>query len=142
MSWIRLAVAGLALCAGASVASGQAAPPAGAPPEGGQQRGPGGMRGGRGLQMLFEGITLTDAQQKQVQEIGAKYRAQMQEMMPNGMGGGPPDPSMRAKMDEFRTKQQAEIRAILTAEQQTVFDKNVAEAKKRREEMRRPPAGN
>lgn len=140
MSWIRLAVAGVALCAGASVAGAQGAP--GAPPQAGPQGGPGGgMRGGRGMAMLFEGITLTDAQQKQTQEIGAKYRAQMMEMMPNGMGGGPPDAATRAKMNDLRTKQMAEIRAVLTAGQQTAFDKNVVEAKKRREQMQRPPAG-
>jgi Spy/CpxP family protein refolding chaperone len=142
MSWMKLAVAGLALCASASVAGAQGAPPAGAPPQGGPQGGgPGGGMRGRGMQMLFEGITLTDAQQKQVQDIGAKYRAQMQEMMPNGMGGGPRDPSMRAKMDDLRKKQQAEVRAILTAQQQAVYDKNVAEAQKRREQMQRGPSG-
>jgi Spy/CpxP family protein refolding chaperone len=136
MSWIRLAVAGIALCAGASVASAQGAPPAGAPPQGGPQGGgPGGGMRGRGMQMLFEGITLTDAQQKKVEEIGTKYRTQMQELMPNGMGGGPPDPAMRTKMDDLRTKQQSEVRGVLTAQQQVIFDKNVADAKKRREEM-------
>lgn len=87
------------------------------------------------MAMLFEGITLTDAQQKQVQDISEKYRAQQRELMPNGMQGGPPDSTTRAKMDDLRTKQNAEIRAVLTADQQTIFDKNVAEAKKRREEM-------
>ena len=146
MSWIKLTVAGIALCAGASVAGAQGAPPAGAPqgapqgPQGGPP--PGGMRGGRGMAMLFEGITLTEAQQKQVQDISEKYRAQMRELMPNGMQGGPPDDATRAKMDELRTKQNAEIRALLTADQQTIFDKNVAEAKKRREAMgNRPPGG-
>ena len=100
MSWIRLAVAGVALCAGASVASAQGAPPAGGPPPGGPQGGPG-MRGGRGMAMLFEGITLTDAQQTKVDSISAKYRAERQKMMPNGIGGGPPDESMRAKMTEM-----------------------------------------
>jgi Spy/CpxP family protein refolding chaperone len=89
------------------------------------------------MQMLFEGITLTDAQQKQVQDISAKYRAEMQQAMPNGMGGGPPDPAARAKMDEIRTKQYAEIRGILTGDQQTAFDKNIADMKKRREQMQR-----
>ena len=131
MSWIKLAVAGIALCAGASVASAQ-----GAPPQGGPQGGPG-MRGGRGTQMLFEGITLTEAQQKSVQDISGKYREQMMALMPNGMGGGPPDDATRAKMNDLRTKQQAEIRALLTPEQQTVFDKNVVEAKKRREAQTR-----
>jgi Spy/CpxP family protein refolding chaperone len=135
MSWIKLAVAGIALCATASIASAQGAP-AGAPPQGGSQAGPqGGPSRGRGMQMLFEGITLTDAQQKQVQDISEKYRGEMRALMPNGMQGGPPDDATRTKMDDIRTKQQAEIRAILTADQQTLFDKNVVEAKKRREEM-------
>ena len=138
MSWIKLAVAGFALCAGASVASAQGAPPAGA--QQGAERG-GQGRGGRGMQMLFEGLTLTDAQQKQVQDISTKYRAQMQEAMPNGMGGGPPDPAARAKMDEIRTRQYAEIRGVLTADQQATFDKNVETMKKRREQMQRPNGG-
>ena len=94
------------------------------------------------MQMLFEGITLTEAQQKQVQEVSEKYRGQMRELMPNGFQGGPPDDATRAKMDALRTKQNADIRAILTADQQTIFDKNVADAKKRREQMgNRPPGG-
>jgi len=136
MSWIKFAVAGIALCASASIASAQGAP-AGAPqgpPPGGPQGGPG-ARGGRGMQMLFEGITLTDAQQKQVQDISEKYRGEMRALMPNGMQGGPPDDATRTKMEDIRTKQTAEIRAVLTAEQQAIFDKNVVEAKKRREEM-------
>ena len=127
MSWIRLAVAGVALCAGASVAGAQGTPPAGGPPPGGTQGGPG-MRGGRGMAMLFEGITLTEAQQTKVDSISAKYRAERQKMMPNGMGG-PPDESMRAKMTEMMTRQNAEIRAVLTAEQQKTFDANVEKRK-------------
>ena len=143
MSWIKMAVAGIALCAGASVASAQGTPPANAPqgaPQG--QAGPREGGRGRGMQMLFEGITLTEAQQKQVQEVSEKYRGQMRELMPNGFQGGPPDDATRAKMDALRTKQNADIRAILTADQQTIFDKNVADAKKRREQMgNRPPGG-
>jgi len=145
MSWTKLAVAGLALCAAASVAGAQGAPaaqPQGAPqgPQGGPPQG--GQRGGRGMAMLFEGITLTDAQQAKVQEIQEKYRDQMRALLPNGRGGGPPDDATRAKMDDIRSKQNAEIRALLTAEQQTTFDKNLAEAKKRMEQMgNRPPGG-
>lgn len=138
MSWIKLAVAGLALCASASVASAQGAPPAGGPPPGGPQGGPG-MRGGRGMAMLFEGITLTDAQQTKVDSITAKYRAERQKMMPNGMGGGPPDEGMRAKMTEMMTKQNAEIRAVLTADQQKTFDANV---EKRKQMMQQRQSGN
>ena len=126
MSWMKMAVAGIALCAGASVASAQGTPPAGAPPMGGPQ---GGQRGGRGMAMLFEGITLTEAQQAQVDSISAKYRAERQKMMPNGMGGGPPDESMRAKMTEMMEKQNVELRAVLTADQQKTFDANVEKRK-------------
>lgn len=141
MSWIKLAVAGIALCAGASVASAQGTPAPQGAPQGPQAGPPQGGRG-RGMQMLFEGITLTEAQQTQVQTISEKYRAQMRELMPNGMQGGPPDDATRAKMDDIRSKQNAEIRALLTADQQTIFDKNLAEAKKRREQMgNRPPGG-
>jgi len=134
MSWIRYAVAGIALCAGATVASAQGGPPAGGPPMGGMQGGPGG-RGGRGMQMLFEGLTLTADQQTKVDAISAKYRTQMQTLMPNGMQGGPPDESTRKKMDEIREHQSHDIRELLTDDQRKVFDVNVAMQKKRREEM-------
>ena len=133
MSWMKMAVAGIALCAVASVAGAQGTPPAGAPPMGGPQGGPqGGQRGGRGMAMLFEGITLTEAQQAQVDSISAKYRAERQKMMPNGMGGGPPDESMRAKMTEMMEKQNVELRAVLTADQQKIFDANVEKRKQTR----------
>ena len=138
MSWIRFAVAGIALCAGASVASAQGGPPAGAPPMG-QQGGPG--RGGRGMQALFEGITLTADQQTKVDAINTKYRAQMQELMPNGMQGGPPDEGTRKKMDEIREHQTHDIRELLTDDQRKIFDENIATQKKRREEMMKQRQG-
>lgn len=143
MSWIRFAVAGIALCAGATVASAQGGPPAGAPPMGGMQ---GGQQGGQGRRggmqaMLFEGITLTDAQQKQIDEIRVKYRAQMQQLMPNGMQGGPPDEATRKKMDEMQEHQNHDIRELLNDDQRKVFDVNVAAAKKRREEMMKQRQG-
>ncbi|MEO5590164.1 MAG: hypothetical protein ABIS03_11305 [Gemmatimonadaceae bacterium] len=139
MRWIKMAVAGLALCASASVATAQGGPP----PDGMRQGGPpgGGMRGGRGMQMLFGGITLTDAQQNLVEAINTRYREQMQGMRGGGMGGGAPDPSMREKMMASRAAQEKEVRAILTSDQQKLFDKNVAKAKKRREEGGRQGAG-
>ncbi|MEO7366900.1 MAG: hypothetical protein ABIZ36_03025 [Gemmatimonadaceae bacterium] len=137
MSLIRYAVAGIALCAGATVASAQGGPPAGTPPMGGMQGGPGGPggRGGRGMQALFEGVTLTADQQTKVDEIRAKYRTQMQTAMPNGMQGGPPDEATRKKMDEMRKHQSHDIRELLTNDQRKVFDVNVAAQKKRREKM-------
>lgn len=128
MSWIRLALAGAALVSVASVASAQG--PQGGPPQGGQQGG----RGAGGSRMLFNGIDLTDAQKDQVQKIMEKYRAERQALMPaGGQQAGPPDEATRAKMMELSTKSQAEYRAILTAEQQKVFDKNIADMKERME---------
>jgi Spy/CpxP family protein refolding chaperone len=98
-------------------------------------------RGGRGMQALFEGITLTADQQTKVDAINTKYRAQMQELMPNGMQGGPPDESTRKKMDEIREHQTHDIRELLTDDQRKVFDANVATQKKRREEMMKQRQG-
>jgi hypothetical protein len=143
MSWMRFAVAGIALCAGATVASAQGGPPAGVPPQGGmggQQGGQG--RGGRGMQMLFEGITLTADQQTKVDDINAKYRKEMQTLMPNGMQGGPPDADTRHKLDEMREHQTHDIRELLNDDQRKVFDANVETQKKRREEMMKQRQGN
>jgi Spy/CpxP family protein refolding chaperone len=140
MSWIRYAVAGIALCAGASVASAQGGPPAGAPPMGGQQ-GQGQGRG-RGMQALFEGITLTDAQQTKVEEIRTKYRSQMQALRPAGQQQpGPMDEATMKKMDELQEHQAHDIREILNDDQRKVFDVNVAAQKKRREEMMKQREG-
>ena len=127
MSWIKMAVAGIALCATASVASAQA--PAGTP----QKMGQPGMRGQRGQAMLLNGITLTASQQVAVDSIRAKYRAQRGAMT---RGSGRPDEAGRTKMMQVMEKQNAELRAILTADQQKVFDANVAEMKTRREKRR------
>jgi Spy/CpxP family protein refolding chaperone len=137
MSWIRFAVAGIALCAGASVASAQ-----GGPPMGGQQgQGQGGGRGGMQA-MLFQGITLTDAQQTKIEEIRAKYRPQMQALRPaGGQQAGPPDADTRKKMDELNEHQTHDIRELLTDDQRKIFDVNVDAMKKRREEMMKQRQG-
>jgi Spy/CpxP family protein refolding chaperone len=90
------------------------------------------------MAMLMEGITLSEAQQAKLDEIAARYRAERQKLMPNGMQGGPPDDATRAKMGEMMDKQSAEVRAILTADQQKLFDANV---EKRKQAMQRPPSG-
>jgi Spy/CpxP family protein refolding chaperone len=48
----------------------------------------------------------------------------MQEMM---QSGAMQDPSARERVAEMRTKHNDDIRAVLTPEQRTQFDKNVAE---------------
>jgi Spy/CpxP family protein refolding chaperone len=51
--------------------------------------------------------------------------------------GGPPDEATRAKMMELQKKQAAEIRAVLTADQQKVFDQNLKEMRDRMEARRK-----
>ncbi len=114
---LRLALASLALAAlAASPAIAQA------PPGGGR----GGMgQGGpnRRMQMLFNGITLTAQQQAKVDSIEAAYRPRMQALFTPGQR---PDSAGRARMADLRKQENADLRGVLTPEQQTVFDKNVA----------------
>lgn len=94
----------------------------------------GGQGGGQGMtpeqrqqrqnEMLFKGITLTDVQKAKVDTIQVKAREAQAALM---QAGGMQDPANREKMMANRTKQMADIRAVLTAEQQVIFDKNVAE---------------
>ena len=88
-------------------------------------QGGGGGQGGRGrqMEMLMQGITLTDAQKASVDSIGQVYRAQMPPMQQ----GTPPDSATRAKRMEIAQKQYAAIRTVLTPDQQKVFDKNLAD---------------
>jgi Spy/CpxP family protein refolding chaperone len=122
MKAIRIATLAAALCVGmTAVAAAQGAEPA-------QGQGRGGGMGG----MLLKDINLTDAQKAQVKTIRDKYVPQLQELRKASQAtGGPPDEATRTKMMEVQTKQATEIRAILTADQQTTFDKNLAEMKAR-----------
>jgi Spy/CpxP family protein refolding chaperone len=93
----------------------------------------GGGQGGRGrqMQMLMEGIELTDAQKASVDSIAQVYRAQMPAFTP----GQPMDSTARAKRMEVMQKQYDAIRGVLTADQQKVYDKNLEEMRSR---MHRP----
>ena len=85
-------------------------------------------------QMLFAGIDLTDAQKDQIAKIGEKYRAEREALRPaGGQTQGPPDSTTRAKMSDLRTRSNADYRAVLTADQQKIFDKNIADLKARME---------
>lgn len=96
-------------------------------------QGGGGQGGGRGrqMEMLMQGITLTDAQKASVDSITQVYRAQMPAFTP----GQPPDSAARAKRMEVMQKQFGAIRTLLTADQQKVYDKNLEEMRSR---MQRP----
>lgn len=140
MSWIRMAVAGVAFLGAASVSAAQA--PQGAPPAHGDHAGPQKSGRGGGSKMLFNGIELTEAQKAQVQQISDKYRAQKEALRSAGGQMGAPDDAARAKMGELMNASHAEYRAILTADQQKIFDQNVAEMKARKQHHQKPaPSG-
>jgi Spy/CpxP family protein refolding chaperone len=131
MKAIRIATLAAALCVGmTSVAAAQGAPPQG------QGMGQGQGRGERSG-MLLKDINLTDAQKDQIKTIREKYLPQQLELRKASQAtGAQPDEATRTKMMDLQNKQAAEIRAILTADQQTTFDKNLAEMKARMESRR------
>lgn len=112
---MTLAVAAVALTLGASEAAAQ----------GGGGRG---MGGGPRMEMMMQGITLTDAQKAQVDSIVAKYQKEMPAFTP----GTPPSPEDRQKRMDVMQKQNTEIRALLTDEQKAIWDKNMEQMRQRR----------
>ncbi len=134
-----------ALALSATVAVAQNAGPSGPPPGGPPAGAPGGaggapvtgqgmgrgMGGARRMQAMMEGITLSAEQQARVDSIVARYAAQMPAFTP----GAAPDPQAMQTRRELSQRQDAEIRALLTAEQQAIWDRN---AENMRANMRRP----
>lgn len=100
----------------------------------GGRRGPGGPGGRRNMdQQLFRGITLSADQQKRIDDIRAKYRSQMEQERQQARNGGQrPD---RAAMRQRMEQQNAEIRAVLTADQQTIYDQNLAQMRQQMQEQ-------
>jgi Spy/CpxP family protein refolding chaperone len=92
------------------------------------QGGGGGGQGRGGTAMLLRGIEVDEATKAKIDSISAKYRAEMGPMTP----GQPPDSATMAKRREIQTKQYADIRKLLNADQQKVFDANVEEMRNRR----------
>jgi len=94
---------------------------------GGGGRGMGGAGGAemqaRQRAMMFEGITLSEAQTKQVDSIQAETRTKQQGMMQSAGGDRQ---AMMAQMQEMRTAERTAIRNLLSKEQQEQFDKNIA----------------
>lgn len=138
-----LAVAMLVLVASVAQAQGGGM---GGPPGGGMGGGrPGGMGQGGGMggmarqnEMLYKGITLTDAQKAKIDSIQAAGRATMQGMMQSGADMS----AMRDQMVAMRQAQAAAVRNVLTPEQQAQYDKNLAEMQQNAGGMgggRRPP---
>ena len=128
MKVIRIATLAAALCVGmTTVAAAQSTE---------SQQGRSEARGGRMGGMILKDITLADAQKEQVKTIRDKYVPQQMELRKAAQATGSMDDATRAKMMDLQTKQAAEIRAILTADQQVQFDKNMAEMKARMDARR------
>ena len=93
-------------------------------------RGPGGPGGRgwrgamRGEDMALRGITLSGDQQARIDQIRASYRSQMEQAR---RSGSVDRSAMRAMME----KQQDEVRAVLSADQQVQLDRNVEEMRAR-----------
>lgn len=79
-------------------------------------------------QRLLKGITLTPGQQAMVDSIQTSYR----EQMPSFTRESPPDSATREKVRALFRHEVEDIRAVLTGDQQKVFDKNLAEMRKGR----------
>ena len=130
MKFVRIATLAVALCAGiTSIAAAQGQ----LEPQGqGEMRRAGGMGG-----MLLKDITLTDAQKEQVKAIREKYLPQQLELRKATQATGKPaDQATYSKMMDLQEKQAAEIRALLTPDQQKVFDQNLKAMRDRMEARR------
>jgi len=126
-SRITLAIAALAMLAAVpSLAQNPQGPP------GGGRMGPGGFAQRR-MEMLLNGITLTDAQKAKIDSIQKAYQAKMPAFTPGQM----PDSASRAQRMELMRQQDMDIRSVLTTDQQAIWDKNVADLQARM--PRRPP---
>jgi protein CpxP len=132
MKVIRIATLAAALCVGiTSLAAAQGTEP--------PQQGQGEMRrGGDRAGWLLKDITLTDAQKGQIKTIREKYVPKQLELQKAVQATGTPaDDATRAQMAELRSQQSAEIRAILTPDQQKTFDHNLHEMKEKMDERRK-----
>jgi Spy/CpxP family protein refolding chaperone len=116
---LRMAALGVALLiGGATLAQAQAA--------GAQQQGE--RRGSRNTEL--NGIELTDAQKTQLDVIQKKYQPEMTSIR-NEMMNGADRAELMKKFTDLRENSAKDIRAILTPDQQVVFDKNLADQRAR-----------
>lgn len=93
----------------------------------------------RQIQRLDEAVKLTDAQKVKVKEIfkknGEKQREMFQSMRNSGTEPTEADrEKMRAQRDEFRKKQDAEIKALLTGDQVAKYETYLKEREARMKE--------
>lgn len=114
---LLIAAAALTLSAGGALAQNP-------PSAGGPAQDPGGgiaAMAQRRVGILLQGITLTPAQRARVDSLVTATVAQMPAMTP----GTPPDSATRFRRRELTMRQDSTLRALLTPEQQTVWDRNL-----------------
>src|SRR5690348_12253286 len=81
----------------------------------GQAQGGGGGRGGnRVMDVLKDSLKVSEAIVAKADSIQKAYAGQMQPLMEAARGG---DADARTKMNDLRTKQTADIKALLSADQ-------------------------
>jgi Spy/CpxP family protein refolding chaperone len=105
------------------------------------QRGGGGRGGAGGVTMLMQNITVDAAIQTKIDSLTSAFTEASNKLRTDlglpaggrGRGGGDTPPVDPAKMAEFQTKNtemtnklRADVKALLTADQQKVFDENLA----------------
>lgn len=115
-----------------------------------------GMRAGAGVERgLFRGVKLSDAERAKIKDINSKYatqakslREQMKPAMQEARAARQKGDTAAAravmtrnkatfdKLAELRKTQQAEIRSALTPENQKLYDANVQQLAKRRDDMK------
>jgi Spy/CpxP family protein refolding chaperone len=103
-------------------------PDPGAPNMSRSGRGPGNRQGAERMeQMAMQGIMLSGDQQRRIDDINASYRSQMEQSRSNG---NTDRGAMRSMMD----RQRADIRAVLTTDQQAQYDRNIADMRNRQQQ--------
>ena len=162
---LRTAALGLAILAGsATFAGAQSTTPGTQAPSVGQDRGERGgkgqkarrgHKGQRGMRALFRDIQLTAEQRTQVKAIADRYRPQRetlaQSMKPAmtevraarqrgdstaARAAFDRTADTRTKLTALRDQELREVRGVLTAAQQTTFDRNVSAMKERMQQHR------
>ena len=101
------------------------------------------MGGGQQMmQMMFEGITLSAAQQTKVDSIMAGYREKMM-ALPRPEQGTPPTEEQRTARMKLTEERTTAIKGVLTADQVKTFEANMAKMPQGRGMGGggRPPAG-
>ena len=85
--------------------------------------------------LLTKGIKLTSSEKKQLKAIEKKYDAQYRSLHKSEVaadkaarknGTADDDAAFSAQLSQLQTQEQADMRAVLTTKQQSIFDSNVA----------------